>query len=71
MIDRAAARLGALALGAALVGLAGMPVAAQVPADEEFVGPPRSADDMAAGGRDLALAADAPEIDFSQPVAGL
>ena len=71
MIDRAAARLGALALGAALVGLAGMPVAAQVPADEEFVGPPRSADDMAADGRDLALAAEAPEIDFSQPVAGL
>lgn len=71
MIDRLAS---AAALAAALGALACMPAAAQTanggPGDPQFVGPSQSeAEEKWAEARRTAAAA--PEIDFSQPVAGL
>ena len=67
MIDRAA---GALALCAALVLPVAPPAAAQVPADAEFVGPPRAPEDDAREAERARLA-EVPPIDFATPVAGL
>lgn len=69
MIDRAARAL-ALALGTAPIWLIPAPVAAQVPADAEFVGPPSAvADGMDPADKRSAWAM--PAIDFSEPVADL
>jgi TolC family type I secretion outer membrane protein len=71
MIDRAAK---AAALAAALGALACVPAAAQTanaePGDPAFVGPTQSEAEEARAAA-LRAAAAAPDIDFSQPVAGL
>ena len=67
MIDRAA---GVFAAWLAAISLSALPAAAQVAADADFVGPPRSVEDDARAA-ELSRLAQAPPIDFATPVAGL
>jgi len=67
MIERV---VGVLALGAAVALAQVGPAAAQVPADAEFIGPPRTAADDARTA-EIGRRAEAPSIDFATPVTGL